>query len=168
MRGAGKLLGDGAPDRRGAPALFSSEEIMMVNFECARACYTLGNASRMETWHNDSEPECRNIHFTPLVHSLYALHLRRWLKTFPASSLLLLRFDEMVARPVQLLETVTDFLALPRFPAGFHIEVGRANYTTLDRLLRTGAVTPRSLGALQTFFEPHNEALREMFGRAFW
>ena len=30
-----------------------------------------------------AQRECRNIYFTPLVHSMYALHLRRWLRIFP-------------------------------------------------------------------------------------
>ena len=29
-----------------------------------------------------AQRECRNIYFTPLVHSMYALHLRRWLRVF--------------------------------------------------------------------------------------
>lgn len=42
----------------------------------------------------------RNIYFTPLVHSMYALHLRRWLAVFPAEGLLVVRFDGLVLKPL--------------------------------------------------------------------
>lgn len=62
----------------------------MTNLECVRPCYAnnasgLGDAAAAEIWHDESKHECRNIYFTPLVHSMYALHLRRWLKVRAAS-----------------------------------------------------------------------------------
>ena len=147
---------------------------MVTNLECVRPCYAnnasgLGAAAERETWHDESRPECRNIYFTPLVHSMYALHLRRWLQTFPIESVLLLRFDEIVLRPVDVLQRVAAFLNLPPFPKGFKVEYGRENYTTIARLLQTGAVTKPSLRRLESFFAPHDAMLRQMFGgQAFW
>jgi hypothetical protein len=61
------------------------------------------------------------------------------------------------------------FLQLPAFPKGFKVEYGRENYTTIARLLKTGAVTPHSLNMLEQFFAPHDARLRDMFGgRSFW
>ena len=147
---------------------FSSEDIMMTNFECVRPCYAnnasgIGAAAEAEIWHDEARHECRNIYFTPLVHSMYALHLRRWLKTFPRESVLLLRFDDIVIRPIDALQRVASFLSLPAFPNGFKVEYGRENYTTIARLLKSGAMTPQSLQALETFFAPHDAMLRSMF-----
>ena len=49
------------------------------------------------------------------------------------------------------------------------VEYGRENYTTIARLLKTGAVTKPSLQMLEDFFRPHDKALRDMFGgQTFW
>ena len=283
-----------------------------------------------------AQRECRNIYFTPLVHSMYALHLRRWLRIFPREpcsmvkravlaeaelatcgpeapsisrtrcpaaaeqsrgrpgpaaplwspsaaprellfhcrvgrpprSFLLLRFDDLVLQPLLALQQLTTFMrvaplasnfkvevgplaivsiaivsiaivsiamvsiatanfkvevgrhgqsalarsspcgrpplqktgrlrraapqreghlrcvgamrgpaAAPRVPAcnvaaatpPLAIQVGRANYTTSERLLRTGALTPQTLAMLQSYFRPHNDALHAMFPHSqFW
>ena len=147
---------------------------MMTNLECVRPCYAnnasgLGAAARAETWHDERLPECRNIYFTPLVHSMYALHLRRWLATFSRESLLLLRFDDLVLRPLTALDRLARFLELPAFPNTFKVETGRENYTTIARLLQSGAVTPTSLKILEDFFAAHDAALSAMFGgEKFW
>ena len=153
---------------------FTSEEIMVTNLQCVRPCYAnnasgIGPAAAAEIWHDESLPECRNIYFTPLVHSMYALHLRRWMQTYPIDSMLLLRFDEIVLRPVDVLQRVASFLALPAFPKNFKVEYGRENYTTIARLLKTGAVTKANLQTLEAFFAPHDATLRQMFGgQSFW
>ena len=36
------------------------------------------------------------------------------------------------------------------------VEYGRENYTTIARLLKTGAMTKESLHRLETFFAPHD------------
>jgi hypothetical protein len=155
-------------------AVFTSEEIMMTNLLCVRPCYAgnasgLGAAAQTMTWHDESKSECRNIYFTPLVHSMYALHLRRWLATFARNSLLLVRFDDLVLRPLETLKRIGAFLGLPPFVVGFKVEIGRENYTTISRLLQSGAVTETSLRRLQAFFAPHDAALSAMFGGStFW
>jgi len=165
--GAGSLGPNGT-------AVFTSEEIMMTNLQCVRPCYAnnasgVGAAALAETWHDEAKSECRNIYFTPLVHSMYALHLRRWLATFARASVLLVRFDDLVLRPFAALQTIATFLGLPHFFAGFKVEIGRENYTTITRLLQSGAVTSSSLRLLQDFFAPHDAALSTMFdGRSFW
>ena len=67
--------------------------------------------------------------------------------------------------------------AAPRVPAcnvaaatpPLAIQVGRANYTTSERLLRTGALTQQTLAMLQSYFRPHNDALHAMFPHSqFW
>ena len=153
---------------------FTSEDIMVTNLECVRPCYAnnasgIGAEADAEIWHDEGKPECRNIYFTPLVHSMYALHLRRWLKVYPIESMLLLRFDEIVLRPVEVLQRFASFLSLPPFPKGFKVEYGRENYTTIAKLLKSGTFTKENLKTLEDFFRPHDAKLREMFGgNAFW
>jgi hypothetical protein len=237
-----------------------------------------------------AQRECRNIYFTPLVHSMYALHLRRWLRIFPREpcsmvkrallaeaelaqrerrprarawgtlglqsratavqglqgrfgppprqhessgsiaefgrpprSFLLLRFDDLVLQPLLALQQLAAFLGVSPPPSNFKVEVGplaivsitiatvstatasiakvsvakvsvaitsttctclqrrrrhteplaiqvgRANYTTNERLLRTGALKPQTLAMLQSYFKPHNDALHAMFPHSkFW
>lgn len=154
--------------------LFTSEEIMVTNLQCVRPCYAnnasgVGSVALKEIWHDEGRPECRNIYFTPLVHSMYALHLRRWLQVFSPEAVLLLRFDEIVLRPVEVLQRVAKFLSLPAFPKSFKVEYGRENYTTIARLLKTGAVTKANLQMLEDFFAPHDAKLSDMFGgQKFW
>lgn len=153
---------------------FTSEEIMVTNLQCVRPCYAndasgVGPAAEQEIWHDDQKPECRNIYFTPLVHSMYALHIRRWLKAFSRDSVILLRFDDLVLRPVEVLQTLASFLQITRFPPNFKVELGRENFTTIDRLLQSGAVTKESLKMLQDFFAPHDAMLHKMFpGQRFY
>uniref|UniRef100_A0A7S3C3H0 Sulfotransferase domain-containing protein n=1 Tax=Haptolina ericina TaxID=156174 RepID=A0A7S3C3H0_9EUKA len=155
-------------------SIFTTEEIMVNNLHCVRPCYAnnasgIGAEARQELWHNENVPECRNIYFTPLVHSMYALHLRRWRKAFSADSMLLLRFDDLVIRPLEVLQRLTKFLGISPYASNFKYEVGRENFTTIQRLLHSGAVTKKSLKMLQDFFAPHDEELHRMFpGQAFW
>ena len=79
------------------------------------------------------------------------------------------RFLEGVCMTVEVLQRFAKFLQLPLFPPGFKVEYGRENYTTIARLLKTGAVTKQSLHMLESFFAPHDAELRRMFGgQAFW
>mmetsp|Transcript_350 Transcript_350/g.1109 ORF Transcript_350/g.1109 Transcript_350/m.1109 type:complete len:451 (-) Transcript_350:505-1857(-) len=167
---ARRLLAVPELDKRVA---LTPEEIMMANLACVRPCYPanasgLGDEGRMAVWHYEWLPECHNIHFTPLVHSMYALHLRRWLKAFDRSAFLLLRFDDLVARPLVTLQRTAQFLGIPPFDEGFKVEIGRENYTTVKRLLAEGTMSRESLVVLQDFFRPHDEQLHELWGESFW
>ncbi|KAL1499458.1 hypothetical protein AB1Y20_011662 [Prymnesium parvum] len=147
---------------------FTSEEIMVTNLKCVRPCYAsnasgVGPEAEEEIWHNEKLPECKNIYFTPLVHSMYALHIRRWLRIFDREAMLLLRFDDLVLHPLEVLQKVAHFLKISNFAANFKYEVGRENFTTIERLLQSGAVTRSSVQMLQAFFAPHDEALHKMF-----
>ena len=141
---------------------------MRTNLQCVRPCYG-GGIARNEERNDEEQKDCRNIYFTPLVHSMYALHLRRWLRVFPRESLLLLRFDDLVLQPLVALQQLATFLHVAPFDTSFKVEIGRANYTTNERLLRTGALTAETLTMLQSYFKPHNDALHAMFpGSTFW
>ena len=171
---AERLAGSATGGDNASSLTFTSQEIMLANLECVRPCYAnnssgVGAAAAVETWHDEGIAECRNIYFTPLVHSMYALHLRRWFARFERDAIMLLRFDDLVLRPVDALQRIAAFLGLPLFAANFKVEVGRENYTTIARLLQSGAMTPAALRLLQDFFAPHDAALAAMFGgQTFW
>ena len=85
----------GAPSPHGCRYPAHSRRCRSVSpCRCVRPCYGSGVAGE-ELWHDEALPACRNIYFTPLVHSMYALHLRRWLRIYPRESFLLLRFDDL-------------------------------------------------------------------------
>eukprot|EP00966_Prymnesium_polylepis_P096860 2244206-Prymnesium_polylepis.1 len=116
---------------------FSSEEIMVTNLQCVRPCYAanasgVGQMAESEVWHDEAQPACKNIYFTPLVHSMYAMHIRRWMSAFSREALLLLRFDDLVLRPLDVLHKLAEFLQISRLPASFKVEVR--------------AVSPRGVG----------------------
>ena len=74
-----------------------------------------------------------------------------------------------VLHPLDALGRITAFLGIPPFMKGFKVEIGRENYTTIARLLHSGAVTRASLRLLEEFFAPHDAALSSMFeGKSFW
>jgi len=68
-----------------------------------------------------------------------------------------------VLHPLEVLQKVAHFLKISNFAANFKYEVGRENFTTIERLLQSGAVTRSSVQMLQAFFAPHDEALHKMF-----
>ena len=72
-------------------------------------------------------------------------------------------------RPIEVLQQLASYLQLAPFDPRFKVELGRANYTTIERLLSSGAMSAASLQRLREFFAPHNGALHRMFpGEAFW
>ena len=93
-------------------------------------------------------------------HSMYALHLRRWLQTFPLSSVLLLRFDEIVLRPIDAINKFAAFLSLPPFAQGFKVPLPCPRpHSPMAKLApspKSHALVPR---ALPTFLAVAGNAL---------
>ena len=72
-------------------------------------------------------------------------------------------------RPLWVLQQVAAFVNVEPYAQGFRVEVGRANYTTMERLVTTGAIKRETLETLQAFLAPYNAALLQMFnGTTFW
>ena len=158
--------------RKGSTAPFTSEEIMSVNLQCVRPCYaprtSLADVGT-EDWHNESNQKCKNIYFTPLVHSMYSMHIKRWLRFFARESLLILRFDDLVLRPLWVLQQVAAFVNVEPYSEGFRVEVGRANYTTMERLVASGTIKRETHDAIKAYLQPYNAALDQMFpSTKFW
>ena len=73
-----------------------------------------------------------------------------------------------VGMPRRLQQRSGAYPHAARLSAVWPLQVGRANYTTSDRLLRTGALTAETLAMLQSYFRPHNDALHAMFPHSRW
>uniref|UniRef100_A0A7E4W9D8 Sulfotransfer_1 domain-containing protein n=1 Tax=Panagrellus redivivus TaxID=6233 RepID=A0A7E4W9D8_PANRE len=54
-----------------------------------------------------------NTDYKPIRNSLYAKHLKRWLKYFPLSQFLFLDGDKFITNPIPQLRAVERFFALP-------------------------------------------------------
>ena len=99
-----------------------------------------------------AQRECRNIYFTPLVHSMYALHLRRWLRIFPR---------EPCSRVKRALQAEAELAHLPAGRGALELAPGvlwgsRAE-PRLSRACRPLGAPPRhheSLGSIAEFGRP--------------
>ena len=59
--------------------------------------------------------------------------------------------------------------ASKRLPEGFRVEVGRANYTTMERLVASGTIKRETHDAIKAYLQPYNAALDQMFpSTKFW
>ena len=98
-----------------------------------------------------AQRECRNIYFTPLVHSMYALHLRRWLRIFPR---------EPCSRVKRALQAEAELAHLP---------AGRGALELAPGVLWGSRVEPRLSRACRPLWSPprHHESSGSIaeFGR---
>lgn len=88
---------------------------------------------------------------------VYAPQVRRWQQAFPASSLLILRSEDLYADPQTTLHQVTDFLGLPRIALS---SAERWNYQPSS----TG-MQAQTQAELRSFYRPHNAVLYQLLGR---
>jgi hypothetical protein len=91
-----------------------------------------------------------------LARSRYAEQLERWLELYPREQFLFLTAEEMFADPQHALDSVHEFLGLPRHRLGDTERLNVApEYDTLPRDVRE---------RIAEYFRPHNERLRELVG----
>lgn len=82
----------------------------------------------------------------------YAEHLARWREFFPAEQMLVLRSEDMFARPPEVYRQVTDFLGLR--PAGARFEQHNATHGELP--------DDPAVDELREHYVPHNAALSDL------
>jgi hypothetical protein len=97
--------------------------------------------------------------YSYLLRGLYLQHLRRWVRQFPRSQLLILQSERLFRDPVGTTALVHDFLGLrphrlERYQPFLHATYERA----MPAALRTRLVT---------YFEPHNRELFQWLGEEF-
>ena len=73
-----------------------------------------------------AQRECRNIYFTPLVHSMYALHLRRWLRIFPREPCSMVKHAVLAEAELGHLRPEAPSISRTRCPAAAEQSRGRS------------------------------------------
>jgi hypothetical protein len=93
--------------------------------------------------------------FSYVGKSLYAEQLSTWLKHYPRQQMLIIRSEDLYARTQDVLDEVTDFLALDRFPfPDLSVKNGR-DYDRHRQPMR---------GRLQAIFDRPNRDLKALTG----
>ncbi len=95
-------------------------------------------------------------HFSYKARGVYVDQLKAWAKTFAKEQVLVLRSEDFYADPASTLETVLDFLGLPRWTPDTYLKYNKARYPDMDAALRR---------ELFGYFEPHNRRLSRFLGR---
>jgi hypothetical protein len=97
-------------------------------------------------------------HRAYLGRGLYAEQLERWLQHFPREQLLVIRSEDLFARPQETFDEVFAFLGIePRALTGFAPR-NTGSYSPIDAELRT---------RLEAYFEEPNARLARLLGRDF-
>ena len=91
-----------------------------------------------------------------LARGRYAEQLERWFALFPREQFLVLRFEDLAADPLAVLNTTLAFLGLA--PAG-RVDL-EARHTRSYPPMATATAE-----ALRAYFEPHNRRLEQLLGR---
>ena len=117
-----------------------------------------------ETWHDESQPECRNIYFTPLVHSMYALHLRRWLAAFDASQFGVLWLEQFKRSPFTCLHAIERFVGARPHDYRAHATRNRAGLWVVGKSKSSQAGTSQADGGAKARISPWaNKTLHEFY-----
>lgn len=125
---------------------------------------TLGFAAALAAEPARIEPELARMRADPHYHSFvhehlaylswgrYAEHLTAWLQVFPAEQVLVVRSEDMFARPHEVYRRVTSFLGLRPFTATFR----RHNDAPAAR------TSDATMAWLREYYEPHNQRLTDL------
>jgi Sulfotransferase domain len=133
------------------------------NFGIARGTYT----AEQHSFRNLVEQELHQLRDDPaggdcqtmlLPRYVYANHLVRWLDVFPTEQLRVMCLEWFKAAPQEQFDGLTDFLGLSRSQSVSFEPHNVTAYPAMDVDLR---------GRLRAFYEPHNERLGALCGRAF-
>jgi hypothetical protein len=81
--------------------------------------------------------------------------VERWRQFFPREQFLFLRFEDLAARPQDLLDSVYEFLGLPGHRLAEFPKRNAGRYE---------AMKPETRAALTEYFRPHNERLAALTG----
>jgi hypothetical protein len=99
-----------------------------------------------------------HFHRAYVSRSLYADQLERWLAVFPRGQLLVLRSEDFLARPDEVLAQVFDFIGVRQWRVPDYKPHNVASYEPIDPALRARLE--------QRFAEP-NARLSELLGADF-
>ena len=94
--------------------------------------------------------------FSYLGRGRYAEQIERWLRFYPRERLLCLRFEDLAADPLAVLNQSLAWLDLPAV-ASARLEARNTR--------KYPPITPGTAERLKLYFEPHNRALEALLGR---
>ncbi|XP_076366222.1 heparan sulfate glucosamine 3-O-sulfotransferase 6-like [Tachypleus tridentatus] len=111
---------------------------------------------------------------------LYAKHLERWLRFFPASQIHIVSGETLISDPVEEMTKVQDFLGLPRLVDETYFYFNETKGFPCIRKSRTKShcldktkgrihpkINPASLDRLRDFFRPFNLKFYQLTGKNF-
>ena len=90
--------------------------------------------------------------------SLYVSHIKRWLKFFPKTQLLVLKMEDLSFDIEKLMDSVFTFLNLPNFQEGKYETVNQGAYDPAENEVRE---------LLSSFFKPFNQELEDFLDLKF-
>lgn len=102
------------------------------------------------------ERSAAHQHFSYLGRGRYAEQIERWLRFYPRERLLCLRFEDLAADPLAVLNQSLACLGLPAM-ASARLEARNTR--------KYPPITPGTAERLKLYFEPHNRALEALLGR---
>jgi hypothetical protein len=89
---------------------------------------------------------------------IYVDQLQRWHKYFAPNQLLVLKSEDLFADPIGTVESVHEFLNLPKRDMNITLATEKRNRRTFQPM------APATRQRLEQFFEPHNQRLYEYLG----
>ncbi|MEO7573467.1 MAG: sulfotransferase [Acidimicrobiales bacterium] len=95
-------------------------------------------------------------HHSYAARGVYAPQLERWWRVVPRAQTLVLRSEDLFARPASVFDEVQDFLGLPHWQP--------PTFESLNRMA-AGAMSPEARARLVEHFRPHNRCLDDLLGR---
>jgi hypothetical protein len=102
------------------------------------------------------EVSAAHQHCSYLARGRYAEQIGRWLQFYPREQLLCLRFEDLAADPLAVLNQSLAYLGLPAM-ASARLEARNTR--------KYPPIAPATAERLRQYFEPHNRALEALLGR---
>ena len=93
--------------------------------------------------------------YSYLERSRYVLQIQNWLKFFPKKQMLIIASEDLFARPQEVIDTICDFLDIPKYEMQGVIVYNARKYPPLDKDVRE---------KMNQYFKPYNQALYDLIG----
>jgi hypothetical protein len=135
-----------------------------ASIEAERA-QPLDDEGGLSKYRDRAAPDVPNYGY--LSKGFYADQLLRWSEFFSREQMLVLKSEDLFARPVDTLKVVLDFLDLPEWEpgaAGLQTEGFRSKRDRRNKGGYKDKMDPTTRRRLEEYFEPHNRRLYDFLG----
>ena len=127
-----------------------------LDFEEALAEEEKRTAGELEKMFSDESYYSRSIRrYAYRSRGIYVDQLQRWHEYFAPNQLLVLKSEDLFADPIGTVESVHEFLNLPKCDTNITLATEKRNRRTFQPMV------PATRQRLEQFFEPHNRRLYE-------